>query len=223
MAAVGVLALQGDFDAHARQLRALGVEACEVRRCAQLSGLDGIVLPGGESTTLLNLMQDEPWFDALRRFHQGGGALFGTCAGAILLAREVLSPPQKSLGLLDAVVERNAFGRQVDSFATTVSAPALGGELPAVFIRAPRFRELGKRVHVLATHAGEPVLVRQGRILAGTFHPELTGDRRVHGYFLTVVADRERHVGSSSVSGKIAAMWGTNAGGPTARQGETSC
>lgn len=186
----GVLALQGDFEAHARALRAAGVEAVEVRRCHALRGLDGLVLPGGESTTLLNLMEDEPWFDALRKFHGDGGTIFGTCAGAILLAREVTSPAQPSLGLLDAVVERNAFGRQVDSFESVVAAPSLGGTLAAVFIRAPRFRAIGPEVEVLGRLGDEVVLVRQGRILAATFHPELTGDAAVHRWFVAMAQER---------------------------------
>ncbi len=182
-ARVGVLALQGDFCAHAAALARLGAEAPEVRRVAQLEGLGGLVIPGGESTTLLNLMRDEPWLSALRAFHARGGALFGTCAGAILLAREVLHPRQESLGLLDVTVERNAFGRQVDSFETRLCAPAVGGELAAVFIRAPRLRALGAGVEVLARLDGEPVLVRQGRVLAATFHPEIAGDDRLHAHF----------------------------------------
>ncbi len=223
MAAVGVVALQGDFEAHARLLRELGAKVREVRRCAHLGGLNGLVLPGGESTTLLKLMEDEPWFDEIRRFHGAGGAIFGTCAGAILLAREVRNPSQKSLGVLDAVVERNSYGRQVDSFATTVHSPALLGEIPAVFIRAPRFSDLGREVQVLAAREGEPVLVRQGRILAGTFHPELTGDPRVHRYFLSVVAESERRAIDLVAPMNLAARRRTNASGAAARQGETSC
>ena len=186
MIVIGVLALQGDFDAHARVLRRLGAQVVEVRRTADLDRLQGLVLPGGESTTLLNLMEDEPWFDRLRAFHAGGGALLGTCAGAILLAREVRQPEQPSLGLLDALVERNAYGRQVDSFETTLVAPALGGRLPGIFIRAPRFRRLGPGVSVLASLEGEPVLVREDRVIAGTFHPELTGEGRLHRYFVDI-------------------------------------
>lgn len=181
---VGVLALQGDFSAHAAALARLGAEAPEVRRVAQLDGLGGLIIPGGESTTLLNLMRDEPWLAALRAFHARGGALFGTCAGAILLAREVLRPRQESLGLLDVAIERNAFGRQVDSFETRLRVPVLGGELTAVFIRAPRLRALGAGVEVLARLGDEPVLVRQGRVLAATFHPEMAGDDRLHQYFV---------------------------------------
>ena len=177
----GVLALQGDFAAHLAASRETGVEARALRRVDELSGLVGLMIPGGESTTLLNLMRDEPWFEALCAFHATGGVLAGTCAGAILLAREV-RPRQPSLGLLDAVIERNAFGRQVDSFETTVECEALGGPLAAVFIRAPRFRALFPEVEVLARHAGEPVLVRQGRVVAATFHPELTGSRALHRY-----------------------------------------
>ncbi len=188
----GVLALQGDFEAHAAMLRGLSAEVRAVRRVADLAGLAGLVIPGGESTTLLNLMNDEPWFPALQQFHALGGAVMGTCAGAILVAKRVTSPAQPSLGLLDATVARNAFGRQIDSFETTLEAPALGGRIPAVFIRAPRFTEVGPKVSVLARHEGEPVLVGQGRVLALTFHPELTGDRRLHAYFLTMMTNEQR-------------------------------
>jgi 5'-phosphate synthase pdxT subunit len=181
---IGVLALQGDFAAHARALAAAGAEPREVRHVAALQGLAGLLIPGGESTTLLNLMRDEPWLDEVRRFHAQGGALFGTCAGAILLAREVRSPTQPSLALLDAVVERNAYGRQLDSFEAALDAPRLGGSVRGVFIRAPRFVALWPEVEVLARRGAEPVLVRQGRVLAATFHPELTEEARVHRYFL---------------------------------------
>ncbi|HEX6851808.1 MAG TPA: pyridoxal 5'-phosphate synthase glutaminase subunit PdxT [Candidatus Polarisedimenticolaceae bacterium] len=184
MATVGVLALQGDFAAHVRALGRVGATAVEVRRVAELHALDGLVIPGGESTTLLNLMEDEPWFEELRAFHARGNSILGTCAGAILLAREVRHPAQPSLGLLDAVVERNGYGRQIDSFETRLASPAFGGEVEAVFIRAPRFVELGRDVEVLARLEGEPVAVRQGRVTALTFHPELTAEAKVHRYFL---------------------------------------
>jgi len=184
---VGVLALQGGFAAHAAALDDLGVASVAVRRVAALDGLDALVLPGGESTTLLNLMADEPWFDALRELHTRGGALFGTCAGAILLAREVVEPAQPSLGLLDAKVRRNGYGRQIESFETRLELVGSGRPLPAVFIRAPRFVEVGPGVEVLARLADEPVLVRQGRLLAATFHPELTPDRRLQRLFLALV------------------------------------
>jgi 5'-phosphate synthase pdxT subunit len=185
----GVLALQGDFAAHAAAFEALGSPVREVRRVAELAGLAGLMIPGGESTTLLNLMRDEPWFEALRSFHDGGALLAGTCAGAILLAREV-SPAQLSLGLLGVAIERNAWGRQVDSFEAAIEAPALGGPVTAVFIRAPRFRKLDPSVEVLARYAGEPVLLRQGRVVAGTFHPELTRSRALHRYLLELAGRR---------------------------------
>lgn len=184
MIRVGVLALQGDFSAHAATLAGLGARACEVRRVAQLAELAGLVLPGGESTALLRLMAHEPWLDALRGFHGRGGALLGTCAGAILLARDVLGAPQQSLGLLDIGVERNAYGRQAQSFETRLDSPAFVPPLAAAFIRAPRIRRVGTGVTVLARHAGEPVLVEQGRVLAATFHPEISGETRVHERFL---------------------------------------
>lgn len=188
MSEIGVLALQGDFLAHVEALRRAGAIGREVRRCAEIVGLEGLVIPGGESTTLLNLMADEPWFDRLREFHRAGGALFGTCAGAILLSRQVIRPEQPSLGVLDAVIERNGYGRQRESFEARVETPDLEGTIDAVFIRAPRFRSLGPGVQVLGRLNGEPVLVRQGAVLAGTFHPELTGDGRLHRYFVEMAA-----------------------------------
>ena len=195
----GVLALQGGFAAHAAALRDVGATPREVRRTAELDGLAGLVIPGGESTTLLNLMRDEPWFEALARFHARGGVLAGTCAGAILLAREV-RPHQPSLGLLDVVIGRNAFGRQVDSFEATVDAPALGGPMDAVFIRAPRFRALFPEVQVLGRYAGEPVLVRQGRVVAATFHPELTRSRALHRYLVELAAQPELAAAAEAAS-----------------------
>lgn len=180
---IGVLALQGDFAAHVRTLGVLGARARAVRRPVDLAALDGLVLPGGESTALLTLMNGEDWFGAIRALHRRGGALLGTCAGAILLAREVV-PAQPSLGLLDAVVERNGFGRQQDSFEGRVDAAEAGDPLTALFIRAPRLRALGGSVEVLGRLDGEPVLVRQGRVLAATFHPELTGATGLHRLFL---------------------------------------
>ena len=192
MVRVGVLALQGDFAAHGRALARCGARPVEVRRVAALDDLDGLVIPGGESTTLLNLMADEPWFPALGDFHARGGAILGTCAGAILLAREVRGPSQPSLGLVDVTVERNAWGRQVDSFETHLDVPALGGAIDAVFIRAPRIVSAGEGVEVLARLDGEPVMVRDGSVLVLTFHPELTGDVRVHRFFLEMVAQALR-------------------------------
>jgi 5'-phosphate synthase pdxT subunit len=182
--AVGVLGLQGDYAAHAAVLRRLGRDPRIVRRCGELTGLGGLVIPGGESTTLLRLMSDEPWFDALRGFHREGGFLFGTCAGAILLAREVRGPAQPSLGLLDATIDRNAYGRQVDSFEADLDLPGPGARVRVAFIRAPRFAALGPGVEILARHEGVPVLVREGRLLAATFHPEITGEASIHRLFL---------------------------------------
>jgi 5'-phosphate synthase pdxT subunit len=182
---VGVLALQGDFAAHAAVLRALGARVREVRRPQALAGLRGLVLPGGESTALLTLMDGAPWAEAIAELHGRGGALFGTCAGAILLARSVV-PAQASLGLLDADVERNAYGRQVDSFEAAVEAAPPYGPLRGTFIRAPRFRAPGPQGEIAGPLRGEPVLLRQGRVLAAAFHPELEGPNGVHRMFLTL-------------------------------------
>ena len=178
--AVAVLALQGDFEAHRRALSDIGVESFELRRPADLAQAGGLIIPGGESSTLWKFFEAEPWEAAFHAFARTGRPILGTCAGAIVLAREVSNPPQKGLALVDMAVERNAYGRQVDSFIGEVACEALGGPLPAVFIRAPRIRQVGKSVEVLASHGGEPVLVRQGNVVAATFHPELTADRRLH-------------------------------------------
>ncbi len=180
--AIAVLALQGDFEAHRRKLAAMGLDSFEVRRPGELASAAGLILPGGESTTLWKFFEAEPWEAALADFAGSGRPILGTCAGAIVLAREVTHPSQKGLGLLDISVERNAYGRQVDSFVGSVEAPALGGTIPAVFIRAPRIRRVGPGVEVVATLAGEPVLVRRGNVAAATFHPELTEDSRVHAF-----------------------------------------
>jgi 5'-phosphate synthase pdxT subunit len=186
MVRVGVLAIQGDFEAHSRALASLGADALEVRRPSELDGHRGLVIPGGESTTLLRFMEYEPeWWAGLRRFHARGGAFFGTCAGAILLAREVLNPAQRSLALLDVGVERNGYGRQIDSFEA-IGDWSDGSPLEMVFIRAPRIGRVGPGVEVLARLGTEPVLVRQGRIIAATFHPEMTSDLSVHRRFLDV-------------------------------------
>jgi len=207
---IGILALQGDFAAHARAVSALDAEPVEVRRVHELQGLHGLIIPGGESTTLLNLMRDEPWFAALEEFHRNGGALLGTCAGAILLAREVTDPVQPGLGLLDATIQRNGYGRQIDSFEGEITVEGLVEPLHAVFIRAPRFRRLGPEVTVLARASGEPVLVRQGHVLAATFHPELTGDRRVHRLLLDLVEWQSRlRSGGAGVTVKASGLVAT--------------
>ncbi|WP_448569800.1 pyridoxal 5'-phosphate synthase glutaminase subunit PdxT [Thermus sp.] len=182
---VGVLALQGDFREHKEALRRLGVEAKEVRKPEHLEGLKALVVPGGESTTIGKLAREYGLEEAVRRrVEEGSLALFGTCAGAIWMAKEILGyPEQPRLGVLDAAVERNAFGRQVESFEEEVEVRGLG-PFPGVFIRAPVFRRLGEGVEVLAELGGLPVLVRQGKLLASSFHPELTEDPRLHGYFL---------------------------------------
>jgi 5'-phosphate synthase pdxT subunit len=189
MKKVGVLSLQGDFAAHGDSLARAGAEPVFVRDPEQLAGIDGLVIPGGESTTMLKLLRFEGWMDKLEEFGRTK-PIFGTCAGAILLAKDVSNPAQESLGLMDIGVERNAYGRQVDSRVTSLDpAPDFArrtapGKLEAVFIRAPIIRRVGDGATVLASYAGDPVLVEQGRHLAATFHPELTGDVRVHELFL---------------------------------------
>ena len=189
---IGVLAIQGDYAAHAEALAASGAEPVEVRKPEQLEGLDGLILPGGESTTMLKFLERLRFFDRLVDFC-GVKPVFGTCAGAILLAREVLNPPQRSLGVLDAIVERNAYGRQIDSAILTAETSLPGGPLEMVFIRAPRIIEVGAGVEVLARREGSPVLVRQGNIMAATFHPELSADRRVHSFFAGLVKAARAH------------------------------
>ena len=180
---IGVLALQGNFREHIAVLRRLGVDAVEVRKPEQLEGLDGLVIPGGESTTFMRLMRLYGLDEAIRRFEE---PVFGTCAGMIVLDRG-------HLGLVDLLVDRNAYGRQVASFEADLDLEGDGKPLRGVFIRAPRVRELGAAVEVLATHDGEPVLVRDGRFLVASFHPELTDDARVHERFLELVRE-EAHV-----------------------------
>lgn len=180
---VGVLALQGDFHAHARALKRAGAEAVEVRSAADLQNIEGLVIPGGESTTMMKLLEEENLLEPLRKFGRER-PVFGTCAGAILLASEVANPPQDSLGLMDMQVERNAYGRQLDSRIARLNPEGMEGELEAVFIRAPVIKRLGEDARVLASYQGDPVLVEQGRHMAATFHPELTEDSRVHLMFL---------------------------------------
>ena len=180
---IGVLAIQGDYAAHAEALTEAGAEPVEVRNPEELEALDGLILPGGESTTMLKFLERRNFFDALKDY-VNRRPVFGTCAGAILLAREVRHPHQRSLGVLDAVVERNAYGRQIDSRILTEPSFLPGGPLEMVFIRAPRIAETGPAVEVLARREGFPALVRQGKIMAATFHPELSGDRRVHRLFV---------------------------------------
>ncbi|HEY4768252.1 MAG TPA: pyridoxal 5'-phosphate synthase glutaminase subunit PdxT [Candidatus Limnocylindria bacterium] len=186
---VGILALQGDVREHADAIRDIGAEPVGVRLPRDLVGLDALILPGGESTTMRNLIDRYGLREPIRAFADGGAPVFGTCAGMILLAARIADGDEPVLGLLDATVQRNAYGRQLDSFEADVSVPALGAEpLHGVFIRAPVVSELGDGVEVLARDAdGRPIAVRQGRILATSFHPELTSDRRVHRLLLEMI------------------------------------
>jgi len=186
---IGVLALQGDFDLHRKALARIGEESVEVRLPRELEQVDGLIMPGGESTTLLKLLDTWGFVPALEQFHASGRPIFGTCAGLILLAREVESPRQSSLGLIDLTAERNAYGRQKESFETEVVADLGQGprRLKMVFIRAPRIRRMGPAVIPLVTHRGECVMARQGTVLVAAFHPELTDDETVHGYFAAMV------------------------------------
>lgn len=193
---IGVLALQGDFDAHRQALERLGVRTMLVRKPEELDGIDGLVIPGGESSTFLKFLEREGFLEKLRDFVSTKPA-FGTCAGAILLAKEVLNPSQPSLGALDIAIRRNAYGRQIDS-SIMMSPTTLGSEpLEMVFIRAPRIERTGKSVEVLAEREDHPVLVRDGKILAATFHPELSSDLRVHQLFLDMVKQAQNGNASS--------------------------
>ena len=189
---IGVLALQGDFALHRQALERIGVTSLEVRKPEALTAVDGLIIPGGESTTLLKLMDAWGFVPALRRFHAEGGPMFGTCAGLIVLAKEVLNPQQFSLGLIDMTVERNAYGRQKESFEADGEI-ALDGEKRAirmVFIRAPRILRVGETVEPLVIYRGECAMARQGNVLVSAFHPELSDDPTVHGVFTRMVAGR---------------------------------
>ncbi len=193
---VGILALQGDFDAHRRAIERAGGEAVEVRTAEDLDAVDGLVIPGGESTTMLKLLEIENLFKPLQDF----GAhkpIFGTCAGAILLASEVLNPPQPSLALLDLTVERNAYGRQIDSRIAQIQVA--GRPMEAVFIRAPVIRRIGPDAHVLATYLDTPVLIEQGRHMVATFHPELGSDSGIHKHFIEKIAAESLAISSAKL------------------------
>jgi len=183
---IGVLAIQGDYEAHKARLEQLGAEVMLVRKPEQLDAIEAIIIPGGESSTFLNFLAERGFLEKLRDFVTSKPT-FGTCAGAILLATEVDNPPQQSLHALDIRIRRNAYGRQNESFIG--QAPTRLGDKPLemVFIRAPKIVGTGKGVEVLATERGDPVLVRQGKIMASTFHPELSEDTRVHQEFLKLV------------------------------------
>jgi pyridoxal 5'-phosphate synthase pdxT subunit len=183
---IGVLAIQGDYAAHAAALTEAGAEPVLVRTPEELTRLDGLIIPGGESTTMLKFLERGAFLDSLKNFVETKPT-FGTCAGCILLAKEVLHPPQASLGVFDATVERNAYGRQIDSAIITHETSLPGGPLEMVYIRAPRITQVSKDAEVLADRDGFPVLVRQGKLMAATFHPELSEDRRVHRLFVDLV------------------------------------
>jgi pyridoxal 5'-phosphate synthase pdxT subunit len=183
---IGVLAIQGDYEAHKARLEQLGAQVVLVRKPEQLDGIDAIVIPGGESSTFLNFLSEHGFLEKLRDFVRTKPT-FGTCAGAILLAKDVENPPQSSLGALDIRIRRNAYGRQIDSSIREAQTKLEGGPLEMVFIRAPKIMATGKNVEVLATVGDDPVLIREGNIMAATFHPELSADTRVHAEFLKLV------------------------------------
>jgi 5'-phosphate synthase pdxT subunit len=196
---IGVLALQGAFREHIETLRKLGAETVEVRLPEQLEGLDGLIIPGGESTAIGKLAVKYGLQEAIRQFVQQGKPVYGTCAGMILISKDV-GRDQPLLGLMDVQVERNAFGRQIDSFETDLPMPCLGDEpFPAIFIRAPKIVSVGKDVDVLASLPdGTPVAAREGHMLVTSFHPELSDDLRLHRYFLDMVESRlQSHEGTS--------------------------
>lgn len=188
---IGVLALQGAYDAHAIALSSLGAVPRLIRAAEQLTSLDGLIIPGGESTTILKFLERGDFFEQLKEFVKTKPT-FGTCAGAILLAEAVAHSEQRSLGVLDITVERNAYGRQNNSAILHAETSLDGGPLEMVFIRAPRISRVGPGVETLAKRGEDPVLVRSGRLLAATFHPELSGDQRVHRLFLNLVAEARR-------------------------------
>jgi 5'-phosphate synthase pdxT subunit len=187
---VGILAIQGDYAMHAKMLDRIAAPWKLVKHASELEEVSGLILPGGESTTMLKFFEGEGMGEAIKRFAGAGQPVFGTCAGAILLAREVSNPPQASLGLLDIAIERNAYGRQVDSSVRKGECPEIASQpLEMVFIRAPIIRRTGPGVRVLGRCDDLPVLVEQGNLLAATFHPELTQDETLHRYFLTKLRD----------------------------------
>jgi 5'-phosphate synthase pdxT subunit len=199
MPVVGVLALQGAFHAHARALKRLNVEVREVRLPHDLDGLDGIVMPGGESTTMSHLLLSSGVFDGLAQRIAGGLPTMGTCAGLILLAKRVLDarPDQVSCSVLDVTVRRNGYGRQIDSFEADIAVKGLETPFTAVFIRAPIIEEVGSDVEILAVHNGAPIVVASQNVLGATFHPELTSDVRFHELFLNMISS-----GSTAHSGR---------------------
>jgi len=197
---IGILAVQGDFEAHAAMLARLGAETAEVRTPAHLEGCDGLILPGGESTTQLQFLREEGLADAIGKFAEQGGAIFGTCAGAILLATEVQNPRQDSLKLMDMTVLRNAYGRQIASDVVSGPTKLKNEPLEMVFIRGPIIERAGPGLKVLAEYAGKPALVQRDNIMAATFHPELTDDTTVHEHFLSLAAAQVNQAASGAKS-----------------------
>ncbi|HEV8051395.1 MAG TPA: pyridoxal 5'-phosphate synthase glutaminase subunit PdxT [Parachlamydiaceae bacterium] len=191
---IGVLALQGAFAKHAEALQSLGAQVVQVRKPADLEACDALVIPGGESTTMMKQMEFIDFFDAFRKFSTQK-PVFGTCAGLILMSQKIIGDKMQPFQLLNVEVERNAFGRQSESFHTNIDLQIKPGhtrQIPAVFIRAPRIRHVGESVEILANFEGEPVLVRQGFHLGATFHPELTPDHTIHSYFLSLVTEHSK-------------------------------
>lgn len=188
---IGVLALQGAFREHRQALESLGCEVIEVRKSSDLEDIKGLIIPGGESTTMGKLLQVDNLGENIKELAKKNLPIFGTCAGMIVLSKNIEGSNQYSLGLMDVTVQRNAFGRQIASFETNLSVPALGREpVRAVFIRAPYLKEVAPNVGILAEYEGKVVFARQGNLIASAFHPELTEDRRVHQYFLSIVDEQ---------------------------------
>lgn len=188
---IGVLAVQGDYEAHGVALERAGADVVFVRTVADMEGVRALVLPGGESTTQIQFLREEGLDEAITDFAKSGGPILATCAGAILMAREVRNPPQKSLALADIVVARNAYGRQLASEVREGPSKLNGHPLEMVFIRAPIIEKIGPKVEVLAKSDGKPVLIREGNMIVATFHPELTSDLTVHEYLLKLVRERK--------------------------------
>jgi pyridoxal 5'-phosphate synthase pdxT subunit len=195
---IGILAVQGDFAAHAAMLESMDIETVEVRTPADMEGCAGLILPGGESTTQLQFLQEEGLAETIKQFAAEGHAVFGTCAGAILLATDVKNAKQESLGLLDMTVLRNGYGRQIASDVFSAKSTLKDEPLEMVFIRGPIIERTGPGVEILAKHAGKPAIVQKGRLLATTFHPELTSDTTVHEYFLKLAAESAHDSGRAN-------------------------
>ncbi|GMX60707.1 pyridoxal 5'-phosphate synthase glutaminase subunit PdxT [Paenibacillus elgii] len=189
---IGVLALQGAVAEHIRMIEKAGGTGVAVKRTEQLAEIDGIIIPGGESTTIGKLMRTYQFIDALREFSRQGKPLFGTCAGLIVLAKHIAGQEEAHLGLMDIQVARNAFGRQRESFETDLNIKGIDHDVRAVFIRAPLIEQVGEGVDVLATYRDQIVAARQGHLLAASFHPELTDDERMHAYFLDMVREMKQ-------------------------------